>query len=52
MGKLIKNNFFNFLAILLIVVLLIGWGFTGWPQLLEFRIQNLEFRVPPEIKEI
>mgnify|MGYP001569566155 CR=1 FL=1 len=50
MAKIIKNNSGNFVVIFVIFSLVTGWFFSGWPPLLEFRIKNIEHRVPPKIQ--
>jgi hypothetical protein len=41
----------KYLKISVIFLIIFSWVFSGWPSLLEFRIQNLEYRVPPKIQE-
>ncbi|MBZ9578745.1 hypothetical protein KJA14_02740 [Patescibacteria group bacterium] len=45
MAKVIKNALANFLVICLIFLMVVGWIFSGWPQIW----QNPPF--PPEIQE-
>jgi len=45
MAKLIKNNFGNFLIILLIFSLVAGWIFSGFPQIWP------KPPIPPEVHE-
>lgn len=46
-----KNKLRNFLTTCLVVLLAVSWFFCGWPRLLKFSIQDLEFRLPPKIQE-
>lgn len=52
MGKLIKNNFSNFLAISLIVLMLAVWVFGDWPRIWPFGepLKN-KILTPPKIEE-
>lgn len=51
MLRITKNKLGNFFKACLIVLLMIGWLFCGWPRLLEFSIYDLEFRLPPTIQK-
>ena len=46
MGKLIKNNLGNFLVICLIFLMVVGWIFSGWPQIWQ------KPRIPPTIQKV
>lgn len=45
MKKIVKNNFGNFLTILLVFLMVGAWIFSGWPRIWQ------EPSLPPEIKE-
>jgi len=33
MAKIVKNNLGNFLAVCFIFLMVMGWIFSGWPQI-------------------
>jgi len=45
MRKIIKNNLGNFLIVLLIFLIVVGWIFSGWPRLWQ------KPPIPPKIEE-
>jgi len=45
MTKIVKNNFGNFLVILLIFSMISGWFFSGWPRVWKSP------EIPPRVKE-
>ena len=46
MGKIVKNNLADFLVILLIFILAMGWIFSGWPQIWK------NPPIPSEVQEV
>lgn len=46
MQKIFKNNFADFLTVLLIFLMITGWFFSGWPRIWQ------DPPVPPEIKKV
>ncbi len=47
----VKVNLKKFLVACLIFSLVIGWVFSGWPQVLDFEVGEQEIVFPPKIQE-
>jgi len=53
MAKIVKNNFTNFLTILVIFALVGGWWFSGWPRIWPLgELGTSKIRIPPGIQRV
>lgn len=51
MKKIVKNHLGNFLAICLIFLIMMGWIFSGWPQIWPLgELGTSKIRIPPKIQ--